>query len=111
MNNIHIVPHENEWAVQVAGTESPASVHDTQQAAIEKAVAMAEDEGVDVVVHRRNGSFRNVIRYETIEGRASESPHLYEKPVVWGVFAAGALSALAVYLTLHPPERLKRHLP
>ncbi|NNC87131.1 MAG: DUF2188 domain-containing protein [Akkermansiaceae bacterium] len=107
---IHIVPHDGEWAIRLANSEHPASVHPTQQAAIESAMDIAEDEESDIVVHRRNGSFRNVINYETIEARANANGGRHIDPVhlAWGIFAAGALTAIAVYLATHPPRQARR---
>jgi hypothetical protein len=35
---IHIVPHDGEWAIRLAGTEDPVATHPSQQAAIEAAM-------------------------------------------------------------------------
>ncbi len=92
------------------------ALHPTQQAAIEEAIDVAHDHEVDVVVHRRDGSFRNVINHETIErriaaaaeARSEEGLHMNGRMLAWGLFAAGAVTALAVYLALNPPVEARR---
>ena len=118
-NKIHIVPHEGEWAIRISGCEEPVALERTQQAAIELAMGIAEDEELDVVVHRRDGSFRNFINYEAIERRRSASraagsdreirfAGLRGKNLAWGIFAVGAITGLAVYLALNPPKEAQR---
>ncbi len=116
-NKIHIVPHDGEWAIRISGCDDPVATEPTQQAAIELAMDVATDEELDVVVHRRDGSFRNVINYETIERRraaasaAGESRFLGGidgKNLAWGIFAVGAITGLAVYFALNPPKEAQR---
>ncbi len=118
---IHIVPCDGEWAIREEGADDVLALHPTQQAAIEEAIDVAHDQEIDIVVHRRDGSFRNVISHETIERRAAASAeaqdqgglHMNGKTLAWGLFAAGAVTALAVYLALNPPvdaRRLMRRL-
>jgi len=113
---LHIVPCDGEWAIREEGSEDMLALHPTQQSAIEEAIDLAHDHEVDVVVHRRDGSFRNVINHETIERRAAavaeareeEGLQLDGKTLAWGLFAAGAVTALAVYLALNPPIEARR---
>lgn len=110
-NNLHIVPHDGEWAVRWAGKKKPLAIHGTQESAIAAALQLADDEETSVVVHRQDGTFRSVISHEMIERRLErddESRGFLERPLVWGIFAAGALAGLATYLTLHPPAPVKR---
>ncbi|MDA0767508.1 MAG: hypothetical protein O3A92_11880 [Verrucomicrobia bacterium] len=65
------------------------------------------------VVHRRNGSFRDVNSDESIERRSlstADAQNFLRKPVIWGISASGALTSLAVYLMLHPPQQIRRYL-
>lgn len=113
---LHIVPSDGEWAIREQGSQKMLALHPTQQAAIEEAIDVAYDHEVDVVVHRRDGSFRKVINYETIERRSDaaadarreEGMHINGKALAWSLFAAGAVTALAVYLTLYPPVEATR---
>ena len=117
-NKIHIVPHDGEWAIRVSGCEEPVATEATQQAAIELAMGVAADEKMDVVVHRRDGSFRKFIHLENIERRqdaaaeAAKGDHWYSgrsgRNLAWGIFAVGAVTGLAVYLALNPPREAQR---
>lgn len=106
-NKIHIVPHEGEWAVRMTGAQEPAKVVETQEEAIKKAMDLAHHEGVDIVVHRRDGSFRNVINYETVERRLAET-EADHRALAWALFAAGALTALTVYFITQRPADTRR---
>lgn len=108
--NLHIVPHDGEWAVRWDGKKKPIAIHSTQEAAIAAALELADDEDTSVVVHRQDGTFRNVISHEMVErlDRDDGSRGFLECPLVWGIFAAGALAGLATYLILHPPAPVKR---
>ena len=109
-NNLHIVPHEDGWAIRPSGSSEPLETHSTQKAAIQASLKLAVDDECNVVVHRRDGTFRNVLSYETIENRlAAENPRfLGASPLVWGIFATGALAGLAAFLLLNPPPPVKR---
>jgi hypothetical protein len=116
-NKIHIVPHDGEWAIRISGCDKPVATEPTQQAAIELAMGVAADEEMDVVVHRRDGSFRNFIHLENIERRqAAAEAARRERPFggisgknrAWGIFAVGAVTGLAVYLALNPPREAQR---
>ncbi|CAN5377663.1 hypothetical protein BH23VER1_BH23VER1_14030 [soil metagenome] len=94
--SIHVVPFEGQWAVRLAGSGSTESVHPTQRDALDAGVTLALPSDADVVVHRKNGTFRKVIHVSHAnEGGGSESidPRWY-----WAAGAAGAvLAGLAVY--------------
>jgi hypothetical protein len=60
---VHIVPHEQGWALKREGETKIESVHPTQAAAIDAGRDMARQDEVDLVVHRQDGTFRNVLTY------------------------------------------------
>jgi hypothetical protein len=57
--NQHVVPHPGGWAVRPAGGSRPSSVHPTQQAAADRARAIAQHQRTEVVTHGRNGRIRD----------------------------------------------------
>lgn len=56
--NQHVVPHDRGWAVRGAGAGRASSVHPTQQAAIDTARGIAQNQGSELLVHGRNGQIR-----------------------------------------------------
>jgi uncharacterized protein YdaT len=53
--NQHVVPHRKGWAVKGDGNERATKVADTQQKALAIARRIARNQGVDVVIHGRDG--------------------------------------------------------
>ncbi|WP_137150205.1 DUF2188 domain-containing protein [Devosia sp. FKR38] len=54
----HIVPHTDGWAVKGAGNARATSVHNTQQEAIDRGRAIAQNQKSELLVHGRNGQIR-----------------------------------------------------
>jgi len=108
--NLHIVPHDGEWAVRITGSDEPLAVETTQEKAIAAALEIAADHEADIVVHRRDGTFRNIIDFEAVKRRieATESDCRFCcSKLFWSIFAVGAVGGLAAYLILNPPPRLE----
>ena len=63
MNDIHVVPQGNQWAVKKEGAERASSLHDTQNDAIQQARETAIREQTEVVIHRPNGQIRDSDSY------------------------------------------------
>lgn len=61
MNNVHVVPHEEGWAVKEEGGAAPESVHSTQKEATDEAAEMVAGTEANVVVHKANGVFKRTI--------------------------------------------------
>ena len=60
MSNQHVVKRDDgSWAVRGAGNERDTSRHNTQADAIERARDIAINQRSEVVIHRRNGEFRD----------------------------------------------------
>lgn len=60
MPNQHVVKRDDgSWAVRGEGNERDTSRHDTQGDAIEHARDIAINQHSEVVIHRRNGEFRD----------------------------------------------------
>ena len=61
--DIHVVPHDGNWATKKEGALRVGVVTDTQSAAIARAREQAIREKVEVVIHRRDGSIRDSDSY------------------------------------------------
>jgi len=107
---IHIVPHEEGWALKREGASKVESVHPTQKAAIDAGRDLARDDEVDLVVHRQDGTFRTVLTYTNEpmsdrtngNGKKVEAHDLHSvgSRVSWGAVLAGAAIALALNAVL-----------
>jgi len=107
---IHIVPHEQGWALKREGASKVESVHATQKAAIDAGRDIARDDEVDLVVHRQDGTFRTVLTYtnEPMSDRTNGNGKKVEAHdltsvgtrVAWGAVLAGAAIALALNAAL-----------
>ena len=56
--NQHVVPRGNDWAVRGAGNSRDTSHHATQAEAIRAARGIAQNQGTELLIHRRNGQIR-----------------------------------------------------
>ena len=57
--NIHIVPAEKGWAVKREGQQQPLSTHRTQENADKAGRPIARRDGVEIVIHGRDGQIRD----------------------------------------------------
>jgi uncharacterized protein YdaT len=60
---LHVVPHDDGWAVRREHSERVSSKHDTQSDALEQAQRWAREEKVEVVIHRPDGTIRDKDSY------------------------------------------------
>lgn len=56
--NQHVVPQSGKWAVKGDGSKRASRVVSTQAEAVEVARRIARNQGVDVVIHGRDGTIR-----------------------------------------------------
>jgi hypothetical protein len=121
---LHVVPHEDAWAVKREGNERASSTHPTQKDAIEAARDLAKELD-DIVIHRADGTIRERVTYygtngearseertetttataartETREGREVRLEDMagVGSRVSWAAVLAGAAVAIAAYVTL-----------
>lgn len=61
--NIHTVPHEGNWWVEREGSNRPLSVHRTKAAAEDKGASRARKDGVEHVIHGRDGRIQDKDSY------------------------------------------------
>ncbi len=57
--NQHVVQREEGWAVRGAGNKRDTSHHPTQAAAIDAARDIARNQQSELVIHDREGKFRD----------------------------------------------------
>ena len=116
---LHVVPHQQEWAVKREGHERTSSTHGTQKEAIEAARELAKEQD-DIVIHRPDGTIRERVTYMGGNGTSQEDraaatndtrkdtrtavgpSDLFSvgSRVSWAAVAAGVTVALAMYITL-----------
>ncbi|HEY1188839.1 MAG TPA: DUF2188 domain-containing protein [Gemmata sp.] len=107
---LHVVPHEQAWAVKREGNERASSTHNTQKDAIEAARELAK-ESDDIVVHRADGTIRERVTYTGSTGTSSAAPAEAVPPrpkdlasvgtrVRWSAVLAGAVVGLSLYALL-----------
>jgi len=61
--NVHIVKHEDGWAVKKEGNDRASSVHPTQQQAVDAGRDAAKTERSELVIHGRDGRIRDKDSY------------------------------------------------
>jgi len=104
---LHVVPHNDAWAVKREGNERATTTHQTQRDAIESARNLAT-EGDDIVIHRPDGTIRERSTYMLTTEKSNGSKAAVQPSdvmsvgtrVSWGAVLAGAVVALTLYLTL-----------
>jgi hypothetical protein len=57
--NQHVVRRDNGWGVRGEGNERDSARTGTQREAFEKAREIAKNQQSDVIIHDRNGKFRD----------------------------------------------------
>jgi len=55
---VHVVPHEDRWAVEREGGQRASSVHRTQAEAETRGREQARNDGVEFLLHGRDGQIR-----------------------------------------------------
>ncbi len=61
--DFHVVKRFSGWAVRKEGSLRASSLHTTQREAINKAKSVAKDSCSRVVIHRADGTVRDINRY------------------------------------------------
>ncbi len=72
---VHIVPHQDGWAVKREGNNRATSVHDTQKDAQRAAIPIAKREKTEVVTHGRNGRIRDSDSYGNDPNPPKDTKH------------------------------------
>lgn len=63
MPNQHITPKGSTWQVKGAGNTKATKIFNTQKEAIEYGKSIAQNQGVELIVHRPNGQIRDKDSY------------------------------------------------
>jgi hypothetical protein len=61
--NVHVVPHDDGWAVKKEGNDRASSVHPTQKEAMDAGRNIAKTERSELVIHGRDGKIRDSDSY------------------------------------------------
>ncbi|GGF92503.1 DUF2188 domain-containing protein [Paenibacillus abyssi] len=61
--NLHVVPHEKEWAIKVEGKTEPEQILSTKAEAVEQARALASDRNCAAIIHRQDGTVEDAHNY------------------------------------------------
>jgi uncharacterized protein YdaT len=61
--NVHVVPHDDGWAVKREGADRASGVYGTQKEAIDRGREIAKNNSVENVIHGRNGKIRDKDSY------------------------------------------------
>lgn len=109
--NLHVVTHEDGWAIKEEGQSKPVSTHSTQKEALEEAVSSADGDA-NVVVHRRDGRIRDVVSADNGDdtARSQSAPRAVVSSagrvaslgtrIRWGAVLAGFFVTVASSITL-----------
>lgn len=110
---LHVVPHDQGWAVKREGVDRANSTHSTQKDAIDSARELAKEQD-DIVIHRQDGTIRERVTYTGTNGngdasdrdRRSNRDDIHVRDVAsvgsrvsWGAVLAGVVVALGIYVT------------
>lgn len=114
---LHVVPHDDGWAVKAENTAGQESTHSTQREAIDAARELCRKREADMVIHRLDGTIRNVYAYgeannagdyEEDNNMATERKERLEisdvasvgSRISWGAILGGAFVALSMMIAL-----------
>lgn len=56
--NQHVVPHGSAWAVRGAGADRATGIFDTKSKAVDRARAIAQHQGTELLVHGKDGQIQ-----------------------------------------------------
>lgn len=61
--NQHVVPYKDDWAVKREGSEEVTEIFTHQDDAIQRAKQIARNYRSNVIIHRKDGTIRDVVSY------------------------------------------------
>jgi len=57
--NQHVVPRDNQWAVQGAGASRATGLYDTKREAVERAREIAQNQQTELLIHGQDGKIQS----------------------------------------------------
>ena len=63
--DVHVVPYRGKWAVEIEHEGTARCVVDTQIEAMAYGMTLAREAAVSLVIHGRNGRFRETWSYDS----------------------------------------------
>lgn len=63
-NDQHVIPHNNRWAIKKENSNQASYVFETKEEALNKAKDIAKNQSVNIVIHRKNGTIQDTIKYK-----------------------------------------------
>lgn len=73
--NVHVVPHDDGWAVKKEGNNRASSVHPTQKEAMDAGRNIAKTAKSELVIHGRDGKIRDSDSYGNDPPRPKDTKH------------------------------------
>ena len=69
--DVHVVPSENGWTVEVEGHANPSGTHATQEDAWNRATQLARQNRSEALLHGRDGQIRerNTYREDPVQSK------------------------------------------
>jgi hypothetical protein len=61
--DLHVVPHQDGWAVKREGGDRASSVHETKQDALDQGRGQARRDQVELVIHKKDGTIDSYGNY------------------------------------------------
>ena len=62
-NNQHVVPHNGDWAVKGENNDKYTAITKTKAEALDKAIEIAKNQEVEVVIHDKHGVIKDKDSY------------------------------------------------
>lgn len=59
--DLHVVPHDEQWAVEAEHSERATNVLSSKDEAVDKAKEMASDDNSNIVIHNAQGQIEDVL--------------------------------------------------
>ena len=73
--NVHVVPRDGRWVVKEEGKKTPESTHRTQELARQAAVPIAKENKSELVIHDKQGKFRDKDSYGNDPNPPKDTKH------------------------------------